>query len=133
VRDPKSTKQSRCREIYRGLDGDGDESVSPNELAVGVRALNLGIPPEELERSFGAADTSGDGSLDCDEFVALIVAAVGDEGIALLSQGKGRAKDMQPILEYGDQKYRVYGGAGGGAGSTGVFFPFHQVDPLKIP
>ena len=57
-----------ARAVFEALDTDGDGSLSPEEVRVGLR--EFGVEGDEVDVLFKLLDADGDGAIDLDEFIA---------------------------------------------------------------
>lgn len=74
----RSVGQKSCankwKTIFSLCDDDGNGKRQAPELCHKLSDLGLTLNDEELDELFLDMDTNGDGTLDCDEFVAAMLA-----------------------------------------------------------
>ncbi|GMN44172.1 hypothetical protein TIFTF001_013373 [Ficus carica] len=63
---------AELREIFRSFDGNGDGSLTAEELGSMLRSLGLSPSPEQVEALIRQADGNGNGLVEFSEFVGLV-------------------------------------------------------------
>lgn len=100
---------------FRLFDRDGDGTVSIRDLAVVFRSLGMAPTKSELRELITAVDEDGSGSIDFDEFVAMLIkkqrATTTSGGSSLtsplLSTQQGSASSSSPFLLLGTPSPRA--------------------------
>ena len=64
-----------ARSAFMAIDKDGSGSLDYQEFGAFLTRLGLGLKQEQMDELARVMDTSGDGEIDCDEFVAALEAA----------------------------------------------------------
>ena len=64
---------SEFLELFQLLDTSGDDLVQPEELEAGLKRVGYDISPEECEQILEQLDTTNDGAIDVNEFLAALV------------------------------------------------------------
>ena len=64
-----------ARSAFAAIDKDGNGSLDYQEFGAFLTRLGLGLKQAQMDELARAMDTSGDGEIDCDEFVAALEAA----------------------------------------------------------
>ncbi|EKX50609.1 hypothetical protein GUITHDRAFT_53577, partial [Guillardia theta CCMP2712] len=54
---------------FEKMDLNGDKTLDAEEIRLGLQELGIDMSEEHLKRVMAVADTSGDGTVDYDEFV----------------------------------------------------------------
>ena len=60
-------------ELFQLLDTSGDDLVEPDELQAGLMRVGYDITQDECEQLLDSLDTTNDGCIDVDEFLAALV------------------------------------------------------------
>ena len=60
-------------ELFQLLDTSGDDLVKPDELQAGLMRVGYDITQDECEQLLDSLDTTNDGCIDVDEFLAALV------------------------------------------------------------
>lgn len=60
-------------ELFDLLDTSGDDLVEPEELEAGLKSVGYDITPDECKQILEQLDTTNDGAIDVDEFLAALV------------------------------------------------------------
>jgi len=60
-------------ELFQLLDTSGDDLVEPEELEAGLRSVGYDITPDECRQILEQLDTTNDGAIDVNEFLAALV------------------------------------------------------------
>ncbi|KAJ1385137.1 EF-Hand 1, calcium-binding site [Sesbania bispinosa] len=68
--------EEELKEAFRVFDKDQDGYISPSELRSVLRSIGEKVTEEELEQMIKEADLDGDGLLDYEDFVRMMLAAV---------------------------------------------------------
>ena len=64
-------KRLRAVDLFNFLDKDKTQSVSPDEMFVGLKKLNVPLSDPQLKRLIRILDRDGDGEIDYGEFAAV--------------------------------------------------------------
>ena len=64
-------------ELFQLLDTSGDDLVEPAELEAGLKRVGYDITPDECKQILEQLDTTNDGAIDVNEFLAALVDWVG--------------------------------------------------------
>ena len=64
-------KRLRAVDLFNCLDKDKTQSVSPDEMFVGLKKLNVPLSDPQLKRLIRILDRDGDGEIDYGEFAAV--------------------------------------------------------------
>ena len=64
-------KRLRAVDLFNCLDKDKTQSVSPDEMFVGLKKLNVPLSDLQLKRLIRILDRDGDGEIDYGEFAAV--------------------------------------------------------------
>ncbi|XP_043916207.1 calmodulin-like protein 8 isoform X2 [Protopterus annectens] len=63
-------QEKECKKDFPLLDGDDSGYLKPGEIYEVCKSLNINVTLEKCNQLVAAYDTSGDGQLSCDEFIA---------------------------------------------------------------
>merc|ERR1719473_1026725 len=73
-----STQQvTECREAFDLFDTDASGSIDIRELKVAMRALGFEVRSDEVKKMVEDLDRDGDGTVDFDEFLAMMSGKIG--------------------------------------------------------
>ena len=64
-------KRLRAVDLFNCLDKDKTQSVTPNEMFVGLKKLNVPLTDAQLKRLIRILDKDGNGEIDYGEFAAV--------------------------------------------------------------
>ena len=70
IRDKIEEKSVQIHEVYRHFDENHDQFVTPMEFKHGLAALGIKLPPDQFQGVIDHIDTSKNGTIDYNEFVA---------------------------------------------------------------
>uniref|UniRef100_A0A7S4L8K0 EF-hand domain-containing protein n=1 Tax=Guillardia theta TaxID=55529 RepID=A0A7S4L8K0_GUITH len=63
--------EQKLKASFEKMDLNGDKTLDAEEIRLGLQELGIDMSEEHLKRVMAVADTSGDGTVDYDEFVQL--------------------------------------------------------------
>merc|ERR1740138_1821615 len=101
---------AECREAFDLFDTDGSGMIDIKELKVAMCALGFEVKKDEIKKMVDDLDRDGDGSVDFDEFMAMMSGKMGDkdqreqllEGFALYDEdetGKISFANLQRVAK----------------------------------
>ena len=65
--------EKELKEVFTVFDQDGSGTISRQELRAALSMLGEKLTDEEVEEAIKFADTSGDGEIEYDEFIQLVL------------------------------------------------------------
>ena len=67
---------AKLRTVFDEIDADKDETLNPSEIQQAMKSVGQNVPPKALKAMIKAADRNGNGSLQFQEFVAIVSARI---------------------------------------------------------
>jgi len=67
------TEEEELLEAFKVFDKDGNGVLSPEELRKIISNLGEKLSDDEVDAIIREADTDGDGCINCDEFVKMMI------------------------------------------------------------
>merc|ERR1712139_201111 len=84
---------AEIKEAFDLFDTDVSGSIDTNELKVAMKALGMDAKSEEIRKLINDIDSDGDGTIDFDEFLAMITAR---------KQGEDTREDLLKVFKLFD-------------------------------
>ncbi|MFH4984538.1 hypothetical protein AB6A40_011247 [Gnathostoma spinigerum] len=66
----------KCFELFLRIDNDKSGSITAPEIAVGLSSFGYDVSPKVVQAVMRASDKNGDGEINFDEFLAVLISKV---------------------------------------------------------
>ncbi|KAJ3071941.1 Centrin-1 [Podochytrium sp. JEL0797] len=97
-------QEAEIREAFQLFDSDGSGSITTKEWRIAMKAMGFEPTKEENRQMISEMDQDGSGTIDYDEFLAMITKRlVNTENIADIVGEEFTAEEIKEMIEEGDK------------------------------